>query len=100
MSSLDLFQTDAASEHEVLRRAQVCAAALLISALFAIASATAATIYSALDTHYVAFNDRFSNGSGEEAPGTSTVLVENVSFNTLDSRLKVTCDVRRAMFHD
>jgi hypothetical protein len=30
-----------------------------------------------------------SNGSGDEAPGTSTVLMENVSFNTLDSRLKV-----------
>jgi hypothetical protein len=31
----------------------------------------------------------FSNGSGETAPGTSTVLLENVSFNTLDSDLKV-----------
>jgi hypothetical protein len=38
---------------------------------------------------------RFSNGSGETAPGTSTVLLENVSFNTLDSDLKVLIPVPR-----
>ena len=82
----DIFKTDAAAEHEVLVPADIVCDCNDSGILL--------TILRRRARHFLLCNSfvpltLHSNGSGDEAPGTSTVLMENVSFNTLDSRLKV-----------
>jgi hypothetical protein len=40
-----------------------------------------------------------SKSSGQDAPGISMILVENVSFNTLDSDFKVASDGPADVFY-